>query len=73
MTIVYKRGKEWTKYHRAEVQTVDIDEATNPEYWGKKGGWTPMLMMYKQIYMRNIQVEQPNEPRRDRATRTRRR
>jgi hypothetical protein len=35
MTIVYKRGREWTKYHRAEVEVVDIDEATNPEYWGK--------------------------------------
>lgn len=71
MTIVYKRGKEWTKYHRAEVEVVDIDEATSPEYWGKEGGWTPMLLMYKEIYMRNIQVEPPNEPRRDRTTRRR--
>jgi hypothetical protein len=30
MTIVYKRGKEWIKYHRAEVEVVDIDEATSP-------------------------------------------
>jgi hypothetical protein len=69
MTIVYKRGKEWVKYHRAEVEIVTIDEATNPEYWGKEGGWTPMLLMYKEIYMRNIQVESPNETRRERATR----
>lgn len=69
MTIVYKRGKEWIKYHRAEVEIVNIDEATNPAYWGVEGGWTPMLLMYKEIYMRNIQVEPPNEPRRDRTTR----
>jgi len=30
MTIMYKHGKEWVKYHRAEVEIVDIDEATNP-------------------------------------------
>jgi hypothetical protein len=71
MTIVYKRGKEWLKYHRAEVEVVSIEEATNPEYWGREGGWTPMLLMYKEIYMRNIQVEPPNEPRRDRTTRRR--
>jgi hypothetical protein len=51
---------------------VDIEEATNPEYWGKEDGWTPVLLMYREIYMRNIQVELPNEPRRDRTT-TRRR
>lgn len=31
-----------------------------------------MLLMYKDIYMRNIEVEPPSEPRRDRTT-TRRR
>lgn len=72
MTIMYKRGKEWLKYHRAQVSIVDIEEATNPQYWGKPGQWTPMLMLYQEINMRNIQVQPPSEPRRDR-TRTHRR
>ena len=60
MTIVYRRGKEWLKYHRASVEVVDIEEATSPEHWGKENGWTPVLLMYRDIYMRNIQVELPN-------------
>jgi hypothetical protein len=47
MTLVYRRGKEWLKYHHADVEIVEIDEATNPEYWGKEDGWTPMLLMYR--------------------------
>lgn len=72
MAFVYKRGRIWVKYHRADVQLVDIDEVTNPKYWGTEGEWTPSLLMYQEIYMRNIQVEPPSEPRRDR-TRTHRR
>ena len=47
MTFMYKRGRDWIRYHRAEVTIVDIDEATKPEYWGKEGEWTPMLLMYE--------------------------
>ena len=72
MTFMYKRGRDWIRYHRAEVTIVDIDEATKPEYWGKEGEGTPMLLMYEEINMRNIQVEPPSETRRDR-TRTHRR
>jgi hypothetical protein len=28
------------------------------KYWGKEGGWTPVLFMYREIYMRNMQIEQ---------------
>lgn len=36
MTVLYKRGREWIKYHRAEVTVVDIEEACNFDYWGGK-------------------------------------
>ena len=73
MVIVYKRGQQWVRYHGAEVEIVDIAEATSPEHWGRADGWTPMLLMYREIYMRNIQVEPVNESRRDHRHPTRRR
>jgi len=30
MAIVYKRGREWVKYHGAEVEIVDINDPTSP-------------------------------------------
>lgn len=72
MSLVYKRGRKWLKYHRAAVTILDIDDAINSNYWGQEGQWTPVLFMYQEIYMRNIQVEPPSEPRRDK-TRTHRR
>lgn len=73
MAIVYRHGQEWVKYHGAEVEIVDIHAATSPEHWGENDGWTPVLMMYREIFMRNIQVEPVNEPRKDRHTTRRRR
>lgn len=58
MTMVYDRGTRWLKFHRANVQVIDIEEATNEKYWGgKEGEWTPVLFMYRQIRMKHLQVE----------------
>ena len=74
MAMVYKRGKEWVKYHGPEVEIVDIAEVTCPEHWGKADGWAPVLLMYREIYMRNMQIEPPEEEsRKERRHPTRRR
>ena len=68
---MYSKGREWLRYRRAQVDRVDIDEVTDPDYWGKEGQWTPVLLLYEEINMRNIQVEAPSEGRKQR-TRTHR-
>lgn len=61
MTIVYKKGREWVKYYQANVEIIDVDVATSQEFWGKEGGWTPMLLMYKEINMKTVAIEPPRD------------
>ena len=56
MTLIYKKHRKWLQYNGAEVKLVDVEDVVTPNHWGKEGDWTPVLMMYKEIYMRNIQV-----------------
>ena len=62
MTIVHKQGRKWLKFHKANVEEIDVDQATSMEYWGGKDkdlntAWTPALMLYREIKIKNIQLE----------------
>lgn len=46
MIMVYKQGKDWLKFHDAEVSKVDLEEVLHEKYWGG-GEWTPALCMYR--------------------------
>lgn len=60
MVMVYKRGEEWLKFHDAEVEKVDLNEVLHKKYWGG-GEWTPVLGLYREIMIKNIEIEVPDK------------
>ena len=34
MTVVHKEGRKWLKFHKANVEEMDVDDVTSTEYWG---------------------------------------
>lgn len=48
------------KFYDAEVEKVTVDEVLHEKYWGG-GEWTPALCLYREIYIKNIEIEVPDE------------
>jgi hypothetical protein len=60
MVMVYRQGDQWLKFHDAKVERVDLAEVLHDKYWGG-GEWTPTLCLYREIYIKNIEIEVPDE------------
>ena len=60
MVMVYKRGDEWLKFQDAKIEIVNLDEVLHEKYWGG-GEWTPVLCLYREILIKNIEIEIPDE------------
>lgn len=60
MVMVYRKGEEWLKFHDAEIEVVKMDDVLDEKYWGG-GEWTPVLILYKEIWIKNIEIDIPDE------------
>lgn len=55
IVMVYRRGREWLKFDDGEIEKVEIEEVLDWRYWGG-GEWTPVLCLYREISIKNVEI-----------------